>query len=96
MEITITGNSPSFKHATLFVCFVKFCKIVSNIALLLVLFSAQTWWEELKGTQIGCVKVTHFKVTNSKFSVIWARMNNHEAFLMGSLRKVDSKLWYSR
>ena len=43
-----------------------------------------------KGTQIGCVLVTHLRLTNSTFCVLWGRMNHLEAYLMVSLRKKDS------
>ena len=56
-------------------------------------FSTQNYIHKIiksKGTGMGCVEVTHLRLTNSRFCVLWARMNHFEAHLIVSSIKVES------
>ena len=44
---------------------------------------------------MGCAYVTLLRLTNSRFCVLYVRMNHFEAHLMASSWEVDSKLRYS-
>ena len=45
-----------------------------------------------KGRGMGCVYVTHLRLTNSRFCILCVRMNHFEVHLMVSSREVDSKV----
>ena len=47
---------------------------------------------QIKGTQTDCIEVTHMRLTNSRYCVLWARMDRLEAYLMVSSKEVDSKV----
>ena len=46
----------------------------------------------LKDGGMGCVYVTHLKLTNSRFCILYVKMNHFEAHVMVSSRAVDSKV----
>ena len=80
--------------------FVECTLQVASIAALstdkLLIFVDQTrvyfqWKNTFKATQMGCAYAMYLRLTNSRFCLIWARMNHFEACLMVYHKKQTPK-----